>query len=81
VRVDELSVIAGYSFAFLRPGYVRADGFHCECDYRIVQISCSEEIRTQADNRPEIIYMEAAGDSCSEFLFHSRLISSISRKS
>ncbi len=28
----------------------------------------------------KIIYMEAAGDSCSEVFVHSRLISSMSRK-
>lgn len=80
MRVNQFSVIGWDGFRFLRSGEVRADRLQCQRDDRVVQVSCSEEIRTQANDRPQVFYMEAAGDSCAEFLFHSRLISSISRK-
>lgn len=40
-----------------------------------------EKCRAKTDDHPEVLYMEAAGDSCSEFFFHSRRISSMSKKS
>jgi hypothetical protein len=42
---------------------------------------CLTELRATANDGPKILYVEAAADSRVEFFVHSRLISSISRKS
>src|SRR5436309_4415898 len=79
--VDELSVIARHSCALLCTCQVGAHAFERQRNDWVTNPFRSKEICTKANDRPEILYMEAAGDSCSEFFFHSRLISSMSRKS
>lgn len=81
MRVHELREICRHRLAFLRPGQTLADGLYCHHDDWVLKSTALQKIRTQLDDCPQVFYMEAACDSCAEFLFHSRLISSISKKS